>query len=185
LKARSGKTGIGRALVLLVGAGLILAAVAQSAPAAVTKKVTVYSLATGVQFINHQDDRQRGINDNPFDNRTNRLSSSQMERGDGPFAGDVAVYTFDLYTRPNLQKKTGEGSYTCYFNFAKHALCRATYEFSPATGNLIASGPVDFGRSGFKLVVSGGTQKYLGALGQVAGIPAAKNSQRLDFTLLR
>ena len=49
---------------------------------------------------------------------------------------------------------------------------------------MLASGQVVFNGKRFVLSVTGGTSKYLGALGEVGAVPAAKNSERLDLRLL-
>jgi hypothetical protein len=165
---------------LAVGVGLT----SSSAGAANGKHLTIYSVASAVQFLNHADDRARGANDNPFATDTSKLRPKGTGGGDGPFAGDVAVYIFDLYAGANLEKRAGSASYTCYFNYAKHALCMAYYDLTSRGGTLIASGPVDFNRSGFRLVITGGTKGYLGARGEVASFPAPKNAQRLNLLLL-
>jgi hypothetical protein len=80
--------------------------------------------------------------------------------------------------------------YTCYFNYDQHALCQAYYKPSNG-GTLVASGPVDFKTSGFTIVITGGTNTYLGARGQVtvaasnAPVAKKKGAQRVDFELIR
>jgi hypothetical protein len=170
--------------VLLATTALFLSATLSAGAATPKKQVTIYSVASGVQFINNQDDRQRGATNNPFDADTNKLASKSTDAGNGPFPGDVAVYSFKLFTGPTLTKSAGAASYTCYYNYKQHALCMAYFELKGDTGTLLGSGPINFNSSGFKMVVTGGTKKYLGASGQVVAIPAAKNSQRLNFQLL-
>jgi hypothetical protein len=164
---------------VLVGLGLVCGS---ASAARGPRALTLYSVATGVQFINTADDRARGVNNNPFDSETSRLRPAVDDRGTGPFPGDVAVYTFDLYANGGLRRSAGTASYTCYFNYGKHALCRAYYELKG--GTVVASGPVDFNATGFKLVLTGGTKKYLATRGQVTAVPAARNSQRLKLRLL-
>ncbi len=144
----------------------------------------MYTVATGVQFINTADDRARGARNNPLDADTNKLRPKGPENGTGPFPGDVAVYSFDIYTSAAIKKIAGTASYTCYFNYGKHALCVAYYELRGGSGTVVASGPVDFNRAGFELVVTGGTKKYLGARGELKAVAAARNSQRIDLVLL-
>jgi hypothetical protein len=173
------------ALVVAALAALSLAAsgVAPAAPSA-KRTLVVYSVATGVQFLNQADDRQRGLINNPFNSKTNKLQSKANATGQGPFPGDVTVYSFDLYTSAARKKRAGTAQYTCYYNFAEHALCKVSYELSGDRGTIVASGPVNFNVTGFTLVVTGGTNKYIGASGQVAAVAAAKNSQRLEFDLV-
>ena len=169
----------GLTVATLCAAGL--AAGAGSATAA-RGGLTIYTVASGAQFLNTADDRARGAKNNPFDAATNRLMPKAKETGAGPFPGDVAVFSFDLYTNPPLKQRAGSASYTCYFNYARHALCRGYYELRG--GTLTAAGPVDFNKSGFRMVVTGGTRKYLGARGQLTSAQAGTNSQRVDFELL-
>ena len=126
----------------------------------------MYSVATGLQYINSADDSARGHVNNPFDSATNKLAPKSSGGGDGPFAGDIAVYSVDLYSDSTLKRHAGSGVYTCYFNYDQHALCQAYYKPS-AGGTLVASGPIDFKTSGFTIVITGGTKKYLGVRGEV------------------
>ena len=152
-----------------------------------SRPLTVYSVATGLQYINSADDSARGKINNPFDPATNALAP-KIGGGDGPVAGDIAIYSVDLYSDSTLKRHAGSGVYTCYFNYAQHALCQAYYK--PGTGGtIVASGPVDFNASGFTIVITGGTNTYLGARGQVdvgsskndVGIARKKGAQRVDF----
>lgn len=144
--------------------------------------VTLYSVATGVQYINTADDRQRGHVNNPFDNATNRLRPKSSGSGQGPFAGDVAIYALNLYSSPTLKQRAGSAVYTCYFNYDQHALCKAYFKLK-AGSTLVASGPIDFRGSKFTIVVTGGTNNYFGVRGEVRVAAAPKNS-RIDFELL-
>ncbi len=172
-----------------VGVGVLaalLVAVAASASSAATgglRSVTVYSVATGVQFINTADDRVRGKINNPFGAGVNKLAPPLASTGNGPFPGDVAVYGVNLYAGKTLQRRAGSGVYTCYFNYSRTAFCEAYYELAGAN-TLVASGPVDFSASGFTIVITGGTKKYLGARGEVLVAAAPRNAQRIDFRLL-
>lgn len=168
------------ALLCAVVAG---AAFASQAQASETGGVTLYSVATGVQFINTADDRARGAVNNPLDHATNKLQPSAVDKGNGPFPGDVAIYSVNLFTGPTLKRGAGSAVYTCYFNYKRHALCQAYYVLKD--GTLVASGPIDFNKNGFTIVVTGGTKKYLGSRGQVVVVAAARNSQRVNLDLLR
>jgi len=143
--------------------------------------LTVFTVASGAQFINTADDRARGAKNNPFDEATNKLRPKVHETGNGPFPGDVAVFTFDLYTSEALGKKAGTAAYTCYFNYARHALCQGYYQLGRST--VTAAGPVDFNKSGFMMIVTGGTEKYLAVRGQLTSSQASNNAQRVDFKL--
>jgi hypothetical protein len=145
--------------------------------------LTLYSVANGVQFINTADDRARGAINNPFNGSTNKLQPKTATTGNGPFAGDVVLYSLDLYTGATLRRSGGSAVYTCYFNYARHALCQAYYILKGG-GTLVASGPINFNVDGFTIVITGGTQKYLGARGEVVVTAAAGHAQRVDFQRL-
>jgi hypothetical protein len=174
-------------ILAIASAALLAVGVATGGTAAAQprQELTVYSVASGTQFLSHDDDRRRGITNNPFDPRTNKLQPPITTGGTGETAGDIAVYSFDLFTAPNQKKSAGEASYLCYFNYNSRALCMAYYELKGREGTVIASGPVDFTKRGFKLVVTGGTQNYAGYRGQVASETATENAQRLRLVLLK
>ena len=144
--------------------------------------LTVYSVATGLQYINTADDRARGHVNNPLDSTANKLAP-KSSGSKGPFAGDIAVYALRLYGNSELTRPAGTAVYTCYFNYDRHALCQAYYKLK-AGGTLVASGPIDFNKSSFTIVVSGGTKKYLGARGEAKVVAAPGNAQKIDFQLI-
>ncbi|MEO9175830.1 MAG: hypothetical protein ABI317_10000 [Gaiellales bacterium] len=150
-----------------------------------TRVLTVYSVATGLQYINSADDSARGHVNNPLGSTANGLAPGSSGGGDGPFAGDIAIYSVNLYSDPTLKRHAGSGVYTCYFNYDQHALCQAYYK-SRVGGTLVASGPIDFKKSGFTIVITGGTNTYLGARGEVnVGVAMKKSTQKVDFELIR
>jgi hypothetical protein len=173
--------GVAVALALLALTALVVGRAAASR-AALPHDLTIFTVASDVQFINTADDRARGAINNPFDAATNNLRPKTSGTGDGPFPGDVVVFNFDLYPKLPVKKKIGSASYTCYFNYTRHALCQAYYELHG--GTLTAAGPVDFNATSFKLVVTGGTNAYLAARGQVTSNKSQDNAQRVDFRLL-
>jgi hypothetical protein len=178
--------------LVLASASVAVAGTATGSRASAKRVLTVYSVATGLQYINSADDSARGKSNNPFDPDTNKLAPKGSAAGDGPVAGDIAVYAVDLYSDLTLKRHAGTGVYTCYFNYHQHALCRAYYKPS-AGGSLVASGPVDFNASGFTIVITGGTKTYLGARGEInvaaiknsVGAAKKKGAQRVDFELLQ
>ncbi len=149
---------------------------------ALPRDLTIFTVASDVQFINTADDRARGAINNPLDAATNKLRPKATGSGDGPYPGDVVVFNFNLYGKLPVKKKIGSASYTCYFNYRRHALCQAYYQLHG--GTLTAAGPVDFNATSFKLVVTGGTNGYLAARGQVTSVKSKDNAQRVDFRLL-
>jgi hypothetical protein len=173
-----------RAAFLVAVSGLVFASVFVSGAGATSPRVlTVYSVATGLQYINTADDRARGQVNNPLDSAANKLLPKGSSSKDGPSAGDVAVYALKLYSTATSKRSVGSAVYTCYFNYDRHALCQAYYTLK-AGGTLVASGPIDFNTSGFTIVVTGGTQKYLGVRGEAKVVAAPRNAQRIDFELI-
>jgi hypothetical protein len=168
-------------LALLI-AGVALLAAASAGAATSRQALTIYAKAKQVQFVDHSDDRSRGVDQNPFGADTKALLplTKEMEKGKGPYPGDNALYTFRLYGDPRLTNLVGTAVYSCTFNFQHHALCEASFELNG--GTMFASGPADFNGSNFTLAVLSGTAKYLGARGQVSSAPAAaKDAHRLRF----
>ncbi|HZS24951.1 MAG TPA: hypothetical protein VFA30_08180 [Gaiellaceae bacterium] len=146
------------------------------------RTLTVYSVATGLQYINSADDSVRGKVNNPLNSTENRLAPKGSS-GKGPFAGDIALYALTLYDDATLKRRAGSAVYTCYFNYNRHALCQAYYKLK-AGSTLVASGPIDFNKSGFTIVVTGGTTKYLGVRGEAKVAPAPRNAQKIEFELI-
>ncbi len=146
--------------------------------------LTVYAIPTTVQFMNHADDRLRGMTTNPFAAAANAqvIAAGANEKKGGPFPGDDVLYSFQLYTKPTHGKRLGSAIFTCYYNFGKHALCD-TY-FDLGDGLILGSGSLALGHPRFVLSVTGGTRTYLGVGGQVTSIPAPQNAQRYDLQLI-
>ena len=176
-----------RALLIPIAAAAVGIAAGQAgARPAVAHKLTFYSFANGAQYLNNGDDRGRGVRNNPFSAAQDKLRPRVDDVGDGPFPGDVAVFTLTLYSNASLKTNIGSGAYTCYYNYAKHALCIAYYQLSGkrGSGTLIASGPVDFDNTDrFELVVTGGTEAYRGARGALAAAPTG-TAERVEVSLL-
>ncbi|MBV8066191.1 MAG: hypothetical protein JOY73_11745 [Actinobacteria bacterium] len=171
---------------IAAGAALVFASVSVSgagASAGANRALTVYSVATGLQYINTADDRARGKINNPLGSVADKLAPKSAGSGNGPFAGDVAIYALSLYSSATLKQRAGSAVYTCYFNYDRHAFCQAYYTLT-AGSTLVASGPIDFNATGFTIVVTGGTKKYLGVRGEASVGAAARHSQRIDFELL-
>ncbi len=170
------------AFLVAVSALASTSAFASGAGAAAHRGLTVYSVATGLQYINTADDRARGHVNNPLDSTANKLAPKSAGRN-GPYAGDVAVYSLKLYANSALTQPAGTAVYTCYFNYDRHALCQSYYKLKTG-GTLVASGPVDFNKTTFDIVVSGGTNKYLGARGEAKAVAAAGSAQKINFELV-
>ena len=166
------------AVVFLAAALLVTAA---SGASQASQSLRVYAVPTTVQFMNHADDRLRGMATNPFKFKAEAviLGDNGKEKGLGPFPGDDILYSFKLFADAKLAKSTGSAFFTCYYEFAKRATCDSYFEL--AKGLLLATGQVKFGGTHFTLAITGGTQAYFGALGQVDSVPAAGKSQRFDL----
>jgi hypothetical protein len=166
------------AVVLLAAA---LPASAASGASQTSQKLRVYAVPSTVQFMNHADDRLRGMSTNPFNFKAEAviLGAKGKEKGNGPFPGDDILYGFKLFSDAKLKKANGTALFTCYYAFKKLATCDSYFDL--AKGLVLASGQVPFGASHFTLAVTGGTRSYFGALGQVDSVPAAKNAQRFDL----
>jgi hypothetical protein len=172
-------------MFLVAAFGLVFASALVPGAGATTtahRQLTVYSVATGLQYINTADDRARGHVNNPLDSTANKLAP-KSSGGSGPFAGDVAVYALKLYSNSALTRPAGTAVYTCYFNYDRHALCQNYYKLKGG-GTLVASGPIDFNKTKFTIVVSGGTSRYLGARGEAKAVAAPGSAQKLDFELI-
>jgi hypothetical protein len=166
--------------VVVVAAVLLVAAGGGEARAASQAKLTIFAVPATVQFMNHADDRLRGMSTNPFNvAKSLVIVSGGVEKNNGPFPGDDVLYNFRLYSSPTQKKALGSAIFTCYYDFSKHAICNSYFELD--RGLIVASGSVAFGSNNFILSITGGTDSYLGALGQVTSRPAAKNSQRFDL----
>ena len=121
-----------RGVLLVVVLGLVSASVVVSGAGALVsrssapgdRRLTVYSVATGLQYINTADDRARGKVNNPLDSTANKLAPKSSGRN-GPFAGDVAVYALRLYSDAAAKRPVGSAVYTCFFNYDRHALCQS------------------------------------------------------------
>jgi hypothetical protein len=166
------------AVVLLATA---LPASGASGSAQATRKLTVYAVPATVQFMNHADDRLRGMSSNPFNQKAQAVifNDNGDEKKGGPFPGDDILYAFKLFTDAKQTKPAGTAIFTCYYGFGKRATCDSYFDLTK--GLLLASGQVRFSATHFTLGVTGGTKSYLGALGELRSAPAAKNAQRFDL----
>src|SRR4051794_20190018 len=103
-----------RAVVLVAVVGVMFASVSVAGAGTTTgsrvspnRVLTVYSVATGLQFINSADDSARGKVNNPLDSEANKLAPKSSGGDDGPAAGDIAVYSVDLYSDSTLKRRAG------------------------------------------------------------------------------
>lgn len=149
------------------------------------RSLVFYAHPTRVQFINHADDRARGLRLNPFNADILPPPPKANTGKKGGRAGDNALFAFKLYTDPSLTRLVGTAIYSCTFNFAHEAICEADFQFRG--GSMIAMGPaqLDSSFSSLVLPVTGGTGRYVGAHGQLTSTPSIyKNTQIIHFELV-
>jgi hypothetical protein len=176
-----------RAALAAIWAGVVCCAAAASGTAAAgTRSFTVYAVPFTVQFLDHADDRIRGMSVNPFtpNEQALVLVTNGTEHKNGPFPGDDVLYTFKLYPDASLAKSNGTAMFTCYYTFFKQATCESYFVIN--NDELLAEGQIKFGASHFTLSVSGGTNAYFAAHGEVTSTPAAgkaKVAERLQFAV--
>ena len=82
-----------------------------------------------------------------------------------------------------LTQPAGTAVYTCYFNYDRHALCQSYYKLKTEARSS-PQGLSTSTSSTFDIVVSGGTNKYLGARGEAKAVAAAGSAQKIDFELI-
>ena len=153
-----------------------------SVAAATSHALTLYSVATGAQYINNNDDEARGDVNNPYGTQAlHGAALAHVENGNGPFAGDQAIFTFKLYGGSNLKASAGSAMLICQYNFNKNAFCDASYYLRG--GALIGGGPLNFNAKRFALAITGGTKTYSRAAGEVDVSPSANHAQRLSFIM--
>ena len=172
-----------RLLIALLAAGALLAAAeAGAAPARGSgTHMTLYSVAVAEQFLNTQDDRQRGVGSNPFGNYKDTTPTTKPKTNQ-PYPGDYTMLSFDIFGNKGLNKRVGTATYTCQFAFDQRAVCKATYELGG--GTLHGIGLVDFTRPRFELVVTGGSGSYFARKGDMTSAPVAgSKAQQLEFVL--
>jgi hypothetical protein len=154
-----------------------------AAAAAGAQKLVLYSAAEQEQYVNNSDSRILGVGNNPFGNFKD-VAPVTTKNSHGPFPGDEAVFSFNLYTNASLTRRAGTAVFTCQYNFNKNAFCDASFRLT-AGGTLIAAGGFNFNATSFTLAVTGGYGRYVGKTGVMEETPSASHAQRLVFTLGR
>jgi hypothetical protein len=164
----------------VLSACVLSALVAASAQAAGGKKMLVlYATAEQEQYVNNSDSLQRGEGNNPFGNYKD-LEPLANKNANGPFPGDEALFSFNLYTGPNLAKRAGTALFTCQYNFNKNAFCDASFQMASG-GTVIASGAFNFTASKFSLAITGGYGGYVNKRGSLTDVPSVNHAQKLSF----
>jgi hypothetical protein len=164
---------------IVLAAACALAARVGAAPASHT--LVLYSVAEQEQYVNNSDSRTLGVGNNPFGNFRD-VAPVTSKKSHGPFPGDEALFSFNLYSDAGLTKRAGAATFTCQYNFAKNAFCDTSYRM-PNGDALIATGGFNFNATKFSLSVTGGSGKYENASGIVEESPSGSHAQRLVFVL--
>jgi hypothetical protein len=175
---RAGTVSVLASFALAAGA-LSAAAVVPSARAAGKKTLVLYATAEQEQYVNNSDSLQRGEGNNPFGNYKD-LEPLANKNANGPFPGDEALFSFNLYTGPTLKQRAGTALFTCQYNFNKNAFCDASFQMTKG-GTLIASGAFNFTASKFSLAITGGYGAYVNKHGSLTDVPSANHAQKVTF----
>lgn len=164
---------------LLAAVGLLAVWFAAGTASAASRAapLTLYSIATGEQYVDNADDRARGKGNNPFGNFKD--TSATIKQGAPPYPGDEALFSFGVYASGSLKKPVGSAVFTCVYNFARNAICDAAYRLGG--GIVFGTGAFNYDADGFVIAITGGTGKYVGITGDVDVTPGPHHSQRLVF----
>lgn len=168
----------------VTAAAFLLSGVAAAAPAARAtaqpKTLILYATAEQEQYVDNSDSLSRGQGNNPFGNYKD-LEPLANKNATGPFPGDEALYSFNLFTGPSLTKRAGSAIFTCQYNFNKNAYCDATFHMNNG-GTLIASGAFNFSAPKFSLAITGSYGAYVNKRGSMTDVPNPNHAQKLTFT---
>jgi hypothetical protein len=163
--------------VLLIAAALFARGIASGSAAEPAKVMTVYSVAEKQIYVNNQDDRERGVDKNPF--TEGAVPSPTPDTL--PAAGDQTLAVAGIFSTPGGKQKQGNAAETCFFNFSSNASCDLTIRLGG--GNLIAQGAIHFNSKNFVLAIVGGTGAYRDAGGELKVSPGGKNAQKFKILL--
>jgi hypothetical protein len=148
------------------------------------RSVTLYSTVKTQQFVDNGDDEARGYADNPFGFRNKPAQAAETEDQNGPFPGDEAFFSFNLYSDAAHHKPAGVAIFTCQYYFDRNAFCDASYQLK--RGNVTAGGASSFSANNFTLAITGGSGAYTNAAGAIEiSEGSSGKSQRLHFVLLK
>jgi hypothetical protein len=148
---------------------------------AASQKLTLYSVAEQEQFVNNEDDRARGEGQSPFGNFSDVTPIVAPVKG--PFPGDEALFSFNIYKTTALNARAGSAIFTCQYNFGANAFCDVSFQLNNG-GTLIADGAFNFDAANFTLAITGGYGTYSNvSTGLVEVSPSAHHAQQLVFRL--
>jgi len=172
------------AIALFAGVAEVSLSVVSDASGSVAaqagERIVLYSDPIHEAYVANADDEERGAVSNPFGVHLSRAAAG-LTATKGPYAGDEAVFSFNVYASSSLNTKVGSAVYTCQYYFDKNAFCDVSFQLKG--GTLIGAGTLNFDAKKFGLAITGGYGKYGGATGDVQATPVGKTSQRLAFTL--
>lgn len=171
------------ALVAVVVAAAVAVPVALAAKDA-RRTFVLYAKPTQAQFVDHNDDRERGNFTNPFGDILPTPPNANTGKP-GARAGDNALFTLKLYSDRKLKRSVGTAVYSCTVNFGQQAMCEGQFELRGGA-TMIAMGPADLKTGELILPVTGGTGRYAGAHGQLTSKSAGKKTttQIIRFQLV-
>jgi hypothetical protein len=149
--------------------------------ATATRTFSVYAVPLNEVYINNTDSLSLGVANNPFGKPTGSAASAAKESTDGPFLGDVGLYSFAVYADRGLTRRIGSALYTCQYYFDRNGFCDTNYELTG--GTLIGAGIFNFGAHSFAIAITGGQGAYASSSGDVEASASGPQSQRLSFTL--
>ena len=99
-------------------------------------------------------------------------ASANLDEKQGPFPGDEALFSFNVFKTGSLQTTIGSAVFTCQYYFDKNAFCDVSFQMNG--GTLIGAGTLNFNATTFALAITGGYGKYSGFTGDVAADPERK-----------
>jgi hypothetical protein len=178
---RSRRLLLGTALTVLALAGAA-AVLTAGASAAAPQKLTLYSYTKQEAFLNAEDDRVRGVGNNPF-GLYSQTQGANKEVGKGPFPGDTAFFQTALYTDAKLKNRVGTGTFNCGYTFNRNAVCSVSLVLKG--GTLMGAGEFSFDALNFTIAIKGGTDRYRALSGAMAVAAKAGQDrvQRFQLTL--
>ena len=106
-----------------------------------------------------------------------------MKNPNGPFPGDEAIFSFNLYSDAALTHRVGAAVFTCQYNLDANTFCDASFRLTNR-GTLIAAGVFNFNAKRFTLAVTGGYHGFATQKGSIAEVPSANHSQKLSIVCM-
>jgi hypothetical protein len=147
-----------------------------AAGASGAQQLSLYAVAAKKAFVNNTDDLARGEGHNPFGNySSSTINTKSNEKVFGPFAGDMGVYSFALYSNASKKHPAGSAIFICQYGFDQNAFCDLSLQLKD--GTLIGKGELNFNSKASTLAIIGGTSKYRSVKGVVDGLALGSATQ--------